>query len=81
MRRRPKLLKQSTEQVKEGEIAASMSDDQLIAALTAEVGIPVGDGTFNHDGGGGAAAVCNLGCVACVVACVVRVWCSVWYRV
>ena len=80
MRRRPKLLKQSTEQVKEGEIAASMSDDQLIAALTAEVGIPVGDGAFNHDGGGEQRLCVYLGCVACVVACVVRVWCSVWYR-
>ena len=79
MRRRPKLLKQSTEQVKEGEIAASMSDDQLIAALTAEVGIPVGDGAFNQDGGGERLCV-YLGCVACVVACDVRVWCSVWYR-
>ena len=74
MRRRPKLLKQSTEQVKEGEIAASMSDDQLIAALTAEVGIPVGDGAFNQDGGGGAAAVClPRVCSVCRSVCRTRV--------
>ena len=80
MRRRPKLLKQSTEQVKEGEIAASMSDDQLIAALTSEVGIPVGAGEDQE--GEGERASCVYLCrefVACVVACAVRVlwWCAV----